>query len=332
MREPPTMASMPLKALRFWLKWVRIAVGVITCALLLSFRLPSSAAAAEMLTASRPVPALVQANRVSSIERMPRPSGGERVSDRAGLLSQERRKRIAEVIARQEERSQSEIRVVTLPSIGARHPKYFATELFNRWEVGRDEPGGRGVLILIVRDRRRIEIEVNRGLNGVLSRTWTEDMLQRKVLPHLRANHYGMGLEKAVDAVGAQIVNGGAFDGVFETALVVVGGTSWAGFSIHFERQSRKCEGCGAIVRKRNIGKWRTIEEATHLHEGRKERRMRCQACGVVKTQSKTVPKYDGVRYDRYGTPRYYFYDSSDSSDGGGGGGSDGGGGGGGDF
>ena len=117
---------------------------------------------------------------------VPRPSEDGRILDKAGY-NLERSYALTRAIRDFESRINAPVYVVTLPSIGRPKSgvKDFATRLFNAWEIGR---GGtqKGVLVLIVRDVRRVEVEVGKTLNGVVSHSWTTRMLANEVLPTLR--------------------------------------------------------------------------------------------------------------------------------------------------
>lgn len=239
-------------------------------------------------------------------------------------------------------RTHTEIFLVTLPSItngrtlpGGKSQKQFATELFNTWRVGLSTPNKKGALIFFVADggargKGRIEIEVNRGLNGVVGREWTEQMLARSVLPHLRERQFAAGFGNAIQRLEPRLtrkseaatlqdtIGLGGF-AAFYGALAINSLSSW--------RRDRTCDSCGAFCGPQNLGPWTVVEDATTVRAGRREAELTCYKCGHVSTKAMTIRKYDGSRRRRDGTWEYY-YDTSSSSDGGG---SDGGGGGGGD-
>ena len=278
------------------------------------------------------------ANTVTPVQvttlNVPSSTLSKSVADKAKLLDGHATRDLRQSIREAEARTASEIKVVTLASIGGRQPKAFATGLFNKLHVGKGKPGG-GVLVLIIKDAQRIEIAVSSKLNRVVSHSWTESMLQREVLPHLRQNAYGVGLTRSVEAVARRLANPDArtSENTASDAVMVVGvGTCFAiGTSVqaHADRRSRKCKVCGEIVPKRNVYPWEVVDEATDRKAGTKERKLYCE-CGAVGTQRRTIPRYDARRRRRDGTWEYYNYGSSDS--GGGGDSCDGGGGGGGDF
>ena len=64
---------------------------------------------------------------------------------------------------------------------------------------GRDN----GVLFLIVKDERRMRIEVGYGLEGVLTDALSEQIIHRVVAPKFRVGDYNGGINAGVDAIMA---------------------------------------------------------------------------------------------------------------------------------
>jgi len=214
-----------------------------------------------------------------SVRDVPLPKDG-RITDIAGYRL-ERSARLADAIADFEDRIGAPVYVVTLPSIGAPKSgvKPYATRLFNEWGIGFDG-SQRGVLVLIVKDVRRIEIEVGTRLNSVVSHAWTPRMIERDVTPELKEGNYARGVEKAVRRLAARIENGGrnglpedwwrspgfwmstGKTGEAEDALVALAvgmgvsafGVVSGGTSILESRRDRTCNSCGGVVTQGAMG------------------------------------------------------------------------------
>jgi len=145
---------------------------------------------------------------------------GGRISDCADLIDREAQTAITETIRHAERETGTEMMVVTLPSIGGENPKHFATELFNAWRIGRRAPNN-GVLVLLVEDARRIEVEVGDGAVTKLSRSWTDQMIEADVLPHFkrsrnlegaeRRREYSLGLERCVSRCATRLASESTF-------------------------------------------------------------------------------------------------------------------------
>ena len=94
------------------------------------------------------------------IERVPNPraTDGGWVTDMAGVLSPEHKARLNRLIDQLERDTGAEVAVVILRRTQGATPKEYATELFNRWGVGKREADN-GVLMLVALGDRRVEIE-----------------------------------------------------------------------------------------------------------------------------------------------------------------------------
>eukprot|EP00966_Prymnesium_polylepis_P029165 676810-Prymnesium_polylepis.1 len=160
---------------------------------------PEPPAVARRADQAAPRESAALATMAARTKAVPRPwrSGsrrkGGRIADEAEMISSSAKPHIMRTIRKAEEETGAEVMVVTLRSIGGRPPKAFATILFNEWGVG-TASNQNGVLVLVVKDARRIEVEVGLSLNSKFSRRWTEEMLSRHVLPRFKEGRYSEGL------------------------------------------------------------------------------------------------------------------------------------------
>jgi uncharacterized protein len=144
----------------------------------------------------------------------PKETGNRWVSDMAAVVDDATEQRLSALINKLERETTAEIVVVTIRRTDGRTPKEFATDLFNRWGIGK-EAKDNGVLILLVVDTRRIEIETGYGLEGVLPDSRIGAILDTQVIPHFKRGDFGGGLLAGVKAM-ARVISGDVSD---ETAL-----------------------------------------------------------------------------------------------------------------
>lgn len=270
--------------------------------------------------------------------------------DGANILDAAAQRQISiEISAIEREVAGSQVVVVTVGDVPAsKTPKLVATELFNYWGIGSIDREN-GVLVLIVKNARRVEIEVGLALEKDFDNSWCTSMLTAEVVPSFKEAQYGEGVLKGVTQIGERLRGGG---GGFEVART--DSDPWLGsnpglarlalasaYSVPFillfaaerweaekERKSRTCTQCRAVVPSDANGSWVTTIDATNVRRGEKVRDYTCEACGRKGQFKMSVAKYDYVRYDTTtGEPIYYDAPSSSSSSSGGS--SDGGGGGG---
>ncbi len=92
-----------------------------------------------------------------------------------------------------------EAAVATVPEADGR-AREFATALFAEWGIG-DAGADNGILVLLVVDEGRIEIEPGYGLEAVLTDGWLGTMQVETMVPHLERAEYGKGLAAGLEAI-----------------------------------------------------------------------------------------------------------------------------------
>jgi uncharacterized protein len=125
----------------------------------------------------------------------PRARGGW-VTDLADQLSPDAEARINARIDAMHADLGPEIALVTVSAVDD-DPKAFATRLFNTWGIG-DSAAHDGVLVLLVTDARRVEIEVGYGLEGALPDSAVGRILDTAVIPRFKQGDIEGGLEAAI--------------------------------------------------------------------------------------------------------------------------------------
>ncbi len=96
-----------------------------------------------------------------------------------------------------------EIAVVTVQDVPG-VPKDFATELFELWGIGGTEANN-GLLVLMVVDQRRLEMETGYGLEPVLPDGWLGMMQTERMVPRFREGDFGGGLLAGLVAVDERL-------------------------------------------------------------------------------------------------------------------------------
>ena len=149
-----------------------------------------------------PAPALAQRLGVDQVAN-PRLSG-QWVSDQADILSAGDEDALNRAIDRLHQAQGVEIAVVSVPDVDAPSPKDFATALFNAWGIGQ-EGKDNGLLVLMVMDQRRLEMETGYGLEGTLPDTWLKRMQVGVMVPHFKEGNFGQGIKDGVKATIARL-------------------------------------------------------------------------------------------------------------------------------
>ncbi|MES2064843.1 MAG: TPM domain-containing protein [Bacteroidota bacterium] len=92
------------------------------------------------------------------------------------------------------------IDVVFVKSIGENVPKDIAHQLFNNWKIG-DKQKNNGLLILMVKDQKRMEFETGYGLEGVLPDITCYNIQQQYMIPAAKEGDFDLAIQNGVDAI-----------------------------------------------------------------------------------------------------------------------------------
>jgi len=80
----------------------------------------------------------------------------------------------------------------------------FATNLFNHWGVGSAQHNN-GLLLMLFKEDRRLEIVTGTGMSTVLPDKWLSDMQHRCMVPHFRGGDHAAGLIAGVTEIKSRL-------------------------------------------------------------------------------------------------------------------------------
>ncbi len=142
------------------------------------------------------------ASTVLAANHWPAPVGY--VNDFAHVIPADQAQALESFLQGVEQKTGSEITVVTVPSVEGGDVDAAAVELFKAWGIGKKGKDN-GVLILAAIQDRRARIEVGYGLEGVLTDGDAGDILRQQVYPSFKQQQYGEGLINAAEAIVQKI-------------------------------------------------------------------------------------------------------------------------------
>ncbi|HAA28276.1 MAG TPA: hypothetical protein DCE56_12080 [Cyanobacteria bacterium UBA8553] len=123
----------------------------------------------------------------------PRQIDGTWVTDQAGILSNETETQLNQMIAQLERKNGTEIAVVTVPETApAASPREFTTKLFNYWGIGKKGKDN-GVLFLISKGDRRVEIETGYGIEAILPDAKVGNIINTQITPQYKKGDFNSG-------------------------------------------------------------------------------------------------------------------------------------------
>ena len=142
--------------------------------------------------------ATVLCSSAAALEVPKRPTGY--VTDRAGLLPAVIRSRLESILGQFERTTTNQIVVVTLPSLEGDSLEAFSIRLAEAWKVGQRGKDN-GVILLIVKDDRKMRIEVGYGLEGALTDAESSLIINQVMRPKFQQEDYVGGITHGVTAI-----------------------------------------------------------------------------------------------------------------------------------
>ncbi len=123
----------------------------------------------------------------------PRQTNGGWVTDMANILSDSTETQLNQIISELEANNGSEIAVVTVPDTSpSKSPKAFATQLFNTWGIGKKAKNN-GVLFLISKQDRRVEIDTGYGIETILPNADVQKLIDSQIIPKFKQGNFDRG-------------------------------------------------------------------------------------------------------------------------------------------
>ncbi len=146
---------------------------------------PATDAAAEA--------AMVQADGTQAL-----PSLNQAVVDQAGLLSAAERQALEQKLRAIHNAGRAQMGLLIVPTTGAEPIFDYATRAFSQWKLG-DAQRDNGLLIVLARNDRKIQILTGYGLEGVLPDVVVKQIISNQITPAFKAGDYAGGLNAGID-------------------------------------------------------------------------------------------------------------------------------------
>lgn len=131
----------------------------------------------------------------------PVPELSGRVVDTASMLSQSTVEQLENLLAAFESDDSTQIVVLTTDSLEGENLEEFSLKVAEAWQIGQ-KGSDNGALLLIVKNDRKIRIEVGYGLEGSLTDLVAGKIIRNIITPQFRNGNFNQGV---VDGVSAMI-------------------------------------------------------------------------------------------------------------------------------
>lgn len=137
-------------------------------------------------------------------EFVPVPPLQKRVTDKAGMLTENQEATLENVLKDYEERTGSQIAILLVSKTEPEAIEQYSIRVFDTWKLGRKGVDD-GVLLVVAKNNppalRRLRIEAGRGVQGSLTDAQSKRILQDVIAPHFRQNDFYGGLAAGISAI-----------------------------------------------------------------------------------------------------------------------------------
>lgn len=128
------------------------------------------------------------------------------IADEAAFFSDAETARLRALLLRIHRRTDAQVVVLTVPQITGMGSRDYATKRFNEWRLGSAAKND-GVLLLLARQERAIEIVTGSGLAKSLPATQLAGIIQTRMVPALRDGQPADALANGLKDIAAQLAN-----------------------------------------------------------------------------------------------------------------------------
>ncbi len=128
------------------------------------------------------------------------PSPARLVNDYAGILTEDQRQALENKLLRLDDSTFTQIAVVIVPSLDGYDVADAAIELGRSWGVG-NKKNNSGVVLLIAKNDRKLNISPGYGLEGALTDAECNDIIQDIIRPNFKGEDYYRGIDEGTDAI-----------------------------------------------------------------------------------------------------------------------------------
>jgi uncharacterized protein len=135
---------------------------------------------------------------------LPVPPLSGRVIDQTGTLSAAQADALTAKLAAIETQRGAQVVVLIVPTTQPEDIASYGFRVADTWKVGRRDVGD-GLVIIVAKNDRRVNIEVARSLEGAIPDVLAGRIINEQIKPAFKANDYAGGLNAAIDRLDKSI-------------------------------------------------------------------------------------------------------------------------------
>jgi uncharacterized protein len=129
-----------------------------------------------------------------------RPDG--RITDRTGTLNPREIAVLEQKLGAFEKETTNQIAVLLIPSLQGDSLEDFSIRLAEKWKIGQ-KGRNNGAILLVVKNERKIRIEVGYGLEGALPDALAGTIIRNEIGPRFKEGRFYAGIEAGLNAIMA---------------------------------------------------------------------------------------------------------------------------------
>jgi len=125
---------------------------------------------------------------------------GGRVNDYAGMLSSSSVSELGWLLRSHEDSTSNQVVILTINTLNGASLEEYSIKVAQTWKLGQKGKDN-GVLLLIVKDDRKMRIEVGYGFEGVLTDALSSVIIQSEIIPKFKKGDYDGGIRAGTMAI-----------------------------------------------------------------------------------------------------------------------------------
>lgn len=129
-------------------------------------------------------------------------NGGQTsVYDYYKLLSNTEKQALEHKLIKYSDTTSTQIVVAIIASTKGEYINYLGAQWGEKWGIGGSKEKDNGILILLARDDRKINISTGYGVEHLLTDAMSRRIIERDIIPYFKQNDYYGGLNRGADAI-----------------------------------------------------------------------------------------------------------------------------------
>ena len=153
-----------------------------------------------MLAAFSFIPSFAQSNFNPDDLLKPRTGKQALVNDFTNVLTPDQKQALENKLVALDDSTSTQISVVIVPTVGSYNISDFNVELGRAWGVGGKQYNN-GVVLLIAKEDRKLDITVGYGLEGALPDVVSKSIIDDIIVPNFKGNDYYRGIDEGTNAI-----------------------------------------------------------------------------------------------------------------------------------